>query len=119
MSAGTEENALHVAQRARFRESQVLRNLIRAQGCRCAGCGQILELGSAVLTIVDFPTVNLPAAAHAECRDGLQAVRDWTTLAQVLAAQLGGDSPAAAAANALKKVHDYWLPNRPVGDWTR
>ena len=109
--------AQQIASRARFREASILGELVRAQGCRCPGCGQVLELGSVVLTLISFPSVALPAAAHAECRDGLGVVGDWDGLAEVLQAQIGGETPTTGAIHALARVYGHYRGDQPVGEW--
>ena len=88
------------------RDLMELRSAIVAQQWRCVGCGQVLELGAAVMTSIEFPRDRrVPAAAHAECRDGLRVLVDWESLRETLLLQI--DAKAVTAASwAISRAYD-------------
>ena len=98
------EADLGLAALARFGEPARVGRLALNQGHRCAGCGQPLELGSVVLTLIAFPAGDVPAAVHAECRDGLAMVRTWAGLKAWLRVQMGPDMAEDASRWAARAM---------------
>ena len=74
-----------------------LRASVKVQEYRCVGCGQVLELGAAVMTSIGFPQGSVPAAAHAECRDGLRVLGGWEALKETILLQSDGLGVRAAS----------------------
>ena len=117
MGSAEDREALEFAQLARFDDDSELRSAMVAQKARCVGCGQVLELGSAVLTLVHFPRGSVLAAAHIECRDGLRVLGCWAEIVpETLRLQIGEEAIVGASTAILRAYRRVYGEDSP-GAW--
>ena len=74
---------------------------VKRQGYRCAGCGQILELGADVPGIIKVGKRQATVAMHAECLRATDSALTFADLRQWAAINYGDDG---ALGNVIKKA---------------